>query len=67
MEGCAVCVTPSPFVFCGGDEGKTEAQCGMKRLTQQDHQLAHLYQFPLVLIDFLAELTVLIDEEMPQA
>lgn len=40
---------------------------GMKHLTQQGHQLVHLYQFPLVLIDVLAELTILIDEEMPQA
>lgn len=39
----------------------------MKHLTQQGHQLVHLYQFPLVLIDVLAELTILIDEEMPQA
>lgn len=31
------------------------------------HQLAHLDQFPSVLIDFLVELTILIDDKMLQA
>ena len=53
------------LVLFGIDEEKTAAQCSI--LQQQDHQLACLYQFPLVLIDFLAELTILIDMEMPQA
>lgn len=60
---------PRPLSFLVVVKKKTAARCnGKQHLTQQDHHhLAHLYPFPLVRIDFLAELTILIDEETPQA